>query len=195
MSDQESLQCLFDRFRGGDQDAATDIWNRFEDSIVRLADQQIGPHMRSKIQPESVMLSVMELALQKIADGKYRADSPDNFWNLLRRITGNKIRNRVERYSAEKRDFRRNVSLEDDDSIAFQDEGPSPAEKVELAETLEVMRSKLKPPSQEVFDLMLEGHGEKDIAEKLQVSPHTARRRMKRIFDLAKEQAATDAGE
>lgn len=193
MSEQESLQILFDRFRGGDQEAAGEIWKRFEDSIVRLADQQIGPLMRSKIQPESVMLSVMELALKKIGEGKYRANNSEDFWNLLRRITNNKIRSKVVRFTAEKRDIRRNVRLEDEYAhLEIMQEGPMPQEKAMLAEALANVRSKLKPSNQEVFDLMLQEDSDKEIAEKLEISPHTARRRMQWILDLTKKWALED---
>jgi DNA-directed RNA polymerase specialized sigma24 family protein len=185
---RESLQILLDRWQTGDQTAATDIFERYQQRIVQRAKQRLGPVLRTKVQPESIMLLVLESALRGIAEGRYAAENSRAFLNLLDQVTENKIRKKWEYYIAQKRDIRREVRAEQAVETA---ELPQPHRPIDeaavLADELEKIRSRLKLSLFAVFQLLLEGHSYEEIAERLGLSWHTIYRRVKRIEELMKE--------
>ena len=192
MSDRKSLQALLDCHREGDETAARKIYQLYEERLVRLADRRIGRRLRPHVQPESIMLLVLESALGGIAKGKYNVDLSGSLWNLLEKITDNKIRKKWTHFTAKKRDIRREVRPEDDDEKGVPEPAPcdpSPEEAVILADQLEKIRSRLKPSDFEILELQLQGYSHPQIAKQLGCARQTVRYKAKRIEQLLRNWA------
>ena len=58
VSNSETLTGLLDRWRAGDESAATAIYRRYEERLTRLAERRISPLLQPHVQPESIMLEV-----------------------------------------------------------------------------------------------------------------------------------------
>jgi len=65
----------------------------------------VGPVLRAKVQPESIMLQVLHSVLNGIAEGRYAAENSGAFLNLLDKITENKIRKKWEYYFTQGRNI------------------------------------------------------------------------------------------
>jgi RNA polymerase sigma factor (sigma-70 family) len=147
------------------------------------------------VQPESVMLLVLESALGGIAAGRYSADKSGSLWGLMRKIADNKIRNKWEHLTAQKRDIRRSPQPDRDDQMpeaAYH--GPLPDEAAILAEELDRIRSRLKPADFEILQLQLEGLSNPEIAERLGCARQTIRYKAKRIEESIRRWAESDSG-
>jgi len=193
MSRCQSLSELLDRWRGGDQAAAIDIYKRYEQRLVRLAERRIGRQLQAHVQPESVMLLVLESALSGIAAGRYSADKSGSLWGLLQKIADNKIRKRWEHLTAQKRDVRRSPQPQrDGQPFEPAAASPPPEEAAILAEELERIRRRLKPADFEILALQLEGLSNPEIAERLGCARQTIRYKAKRIEDTLRRWAETE---
>jgi DNA-directed RNA polymerase specialized sigma24 family protein len=181
----ESLQVLLDRWHSGDQAAATEIYDRYQERIAQRARRRLGPLLRTKVQPESIMLLVLESVLEGIAQGNYAAENSGEFLNLLDQITENKIRNKWEFHIAQKRNIQREVRLdgvlEANEPARRQD---SPENAAILADELEKIRLRMKPQLFQVFQLLWEGCSLEEIADQLGVYYTTVWRRANRIQEL-----------
>jgi RNA polymerase sigma factor (sigma-70 family) len=185
----DSLETLLERWRCGDQTAATAIFNRYRDRIVELARRRIGPKLGSRVDPEDVMISVIDTVLRRARDGRYVVDTNGSLWKLFRKVTENKIRRYAEYVNA----GIRNRKAEEEWPIAdLPDDAPPPEEAVILADELERIRSRLKPESFEIFQLLLQGRSIREIAEQLNCSQHTVRSRVKQIQELLANWAEVD---
>jgi RNA polymerase sigma-70 factor (ECF subfamily) len=193
MSHDRSLTELLDRWRAGDQAAAVEIFNRYEQRLVNLAERRIGRHLRAHLQPESVMLLVLESALGGIAAGRYSVDMSGSLWGLMRRITDNTIRKKWESLTSQKRDIRHSSAHTGQNAI-FEpsDDGPSPDEAILLADELERIRSRLKPADFRILELQLDGLSNAEIAERLGCARQTIRYKAKRIEETLRRWAAAD---
>jgi RNA polymerase sigma factor (sigma-70 family) len=190
MGDQESLHDLLDRWRAGDQAAAADLYRRYAPRLRSLARQQIGPRLRPRLDPDDVMLSVLDTVLRRIARGEYAVDHSGTLWNLLEAIAKNKIRKQAEFHGAGKRDVGREVHLSPDDVPADAlGREPAPEEAAVLADELEKIRQRLSPGDFEIFQLQFAGHTWPEIADRLHCARQTVRYKAQRIERLLRQWA------
>jgi RNA polymerase sigma-70 factor, ECF subfamily len=194
MSSDESLGVMLDRWRNGDQTAAAAIYKRYEQRLVQFAQRHIGKHLQPHVQPESVMLLVLESALGGIAAGRYSADKSGSLWGLMRHIADNKIRKKWEHLTAQKRDVRRSPSLGTDERLPEPAADNSPPEDaVILVDELERIRSRMKPADFEILQLQLDGLSNPEIAERLGCARQTIRYKANRIEETLRRWAEADA--
>jgi len=195
MSGNRSLGEVLERLQAGDQAAATEVYRMYHERLVRLAQRRIGPRLRRHVQAESVMLSVLEAALAGLAEEKLAAPASGSLWNLLERMTENKIRKKWEYFTAGKRDVRREVHAEGSDPLAEPGpRQPTPEEQAALADQLQKLRGRLKEADLEVFEGLVEGYSYAEIARRLGCSRHQVRYRAKRVEQVAGNLSRDRAG-
>jgi RNA polymerase sigma factor (sigma-70 family) len=195
MPAHDSLADLLQRWRSGDQSAAAAIYARYEQRLLNLASRRISPRLRARIDPEDIMLSVMNTVLRRLGQGQYSVDPSGTLWNLVQAIAENKIRKQAEHHGA----GMRNVGAEavgdgEVGSLEASPNGMSPEEAAILADELEDIRKRLKPANFEVFELMLEGYSLSDIGRRLGRARQTVRYRAERVKELLDERAREDRG-
>lgn len=178
---EESLGILLDQWRSGNQFAATKLFERFYERLLYAVTPRIRPELRRKVQPESVVLFVMEVMLRRIQAGAIPVESSGGFLRVARTIAERRICNQWEYWTAMIRD----ILLEryGDEEHALPD--PTiPAESVAhaaVADLLEKLQRNLPAKLFQVLELSLEGYSQGEIAQKLQVARHTIGRWQKEI--------------
>ena len=101
-SDRELLQ----RLRGGDQDAAGQLYHRYARRLLAFAKARCtGPVLRG-LDAEDVVQSVFRSFFRKAALGMYDVPDHEELWKLLMVIALNKLRDALDYHQAAKRDVR-----------------------------------------------------------------------------------------
>ena len=168
MSSNGSLNDLLDRWRAGDQTAAADIYKRYERRLLRLVDHKLGQHLQGRVDPEDVMLSVLDTVLVRIAKGQYSVNPAGTLWNLLQFVAQNMIRKQAEFHGAGKRAVQREVDGDIDGlRQSLSSAGPGPEDAALLADELTRIRERLSLGDFRIFELRLQGYTNPEIARQL----------------------------
>jgi RNA polymerase sigma-70 factor (ECF subfamily) len=180
MATDDSLGVVLDRWRAGNQDAAADIYRRYEAQLVRDAGRKMSPKLHARFDPDDVMLSVMRTVMVRIRRGEYPSVSTSSqFGRLVNKILDNKVRKQAEFHRAKKRDVQAEMALELE---WLPEQGTwTPEDMAILASELDRIRSRLKPSFVETLDLLLQGYSHPEIAEKLNLTRQAVRYRSERI--------------
>src|SRR5438067_192126 len=110
MAPDDSFQDLMQRLRGGDEVAATILFQRFARRLIGLARHQLDQRLRGKLDAEDVVQSVFKSFFPRFADGCFELDGWEDLWALLTVITLRKCGRRVEYFRARRRDVRREAT-------------------------------------------------------------------------------------
>jgi len=174
------------RLQAGDQQAAWEIFERFVDRLIALAESRLGKKLRRKIDPEDVVQSVFKSFFARQAKGQYHATSWDELWGLLAAITIHKCGHKIEHFSAARRD----VSIEGSASFftkrshaawEFAAREPTPAQALILNETIDALLRPLNERERQIVLLTLEGWTTTEIGSEVKCSERTARRVLNRV--------------
>jgi len=195
MSENGTLSNLLDQWRAGDQSAATDIYQRYEKRLLRLVDHRMGRHLQARVDPEDVMLSVLDTVLVRIAKGQYSVSPAGTLWNLLQFVANNKIRKQAEFHGAGKRDVQQEIGGNADEMFqSLSSDGPGTDDAALLADELARIRERLSPADFEILDLRLQGLGNPDIAERLGCARQTVRYKANRMDERLRAWADSEDG-
>src|SRR5438552_8618864 len=121
MPDDYSFDELMARLRVGDNDAATQVFNRFANRLIELARRRLNPQIRQKLDAEDVLQSVFRSFFAHQAAGQLTGlESWDNLWAWLVVITMRECGRRINYFHTASRDVQREVPTppSDDDSDA-----------------------------------------------------------------------------
>jgi RNA polymerase sigma-70 factor, ECF subfamily len=174
-----SDRSLVIRLRNGEDDAATEFYERYVKRLFGLVHQQMADHLRAAVQPEDIVQSVFKSVFRGLTTGDYDAPQSGSLWHLIAIVAVHKVRRNARKRTATKRDDRRNQPLD-----ALEDSGlvgsASPEEfEAALREAIEG----LKPLEQEVAMLRVQGLTVEEISSKLQRS----RRGIERTLHIIRE--------
>ena len=100
---------LVRRAQSGDAGALNDLFTRYHSLMVEMARKRLGPRLRSKEEPDDLAQTTFREATRDFANYEYRG--PDSLVRWLMQILQNKIRDKAEFYSANKRDQTRERTL------------------------------------------------------------------------------------
>ena len=175
-SDEEPNQdiILLEKFRNGDEEAATSLFHRYVRRIAHVAQKQCATELQSRLDSDDVIQSVFRTFFRRVATGQYQVPSGEELWKLLVVITLNKIRSLGEHHRAAKRDIRSTTSGED--WIAQSQDLHAGQELTELRLLIEEILNKLPETQQKMVQLRLEGHEFKEIAEQVGRSKRSVER-------------------
>lgn len=175
-----SDQILLRKFKGGSEDAATEIFLRYARRIHGLADAQIGTDLKSRFDGDSIVQTVFRTFFRRAKDGQYDVASGDDLWKLFLVISLNKIRRNAGFHRADKRDPKRTVSIHDaeKDEACFDQSSLSV-----LTLTIEEIVEKLPENHQQIVQFRIDGMTVEEIAEKTK----TARRTVERVLQSFRE--------
>lgn len=194
MANQASLYELLNRWRQGDQAAATAIYHRYERRLIDFADRNINKKLQQRVGPESIALTVLESVLKRLATGEYSVDPNKSLWNLLQVIANNKIRRYAEYHHAGRRDVDKDIHINQTEdsagggfSAVIIPHEPTPEETAILADELEKIRSRLKSADFEIFQLTFQGYSYSEIAKQLGCARQTVRYKVKRIEEIIRK--------
>ncbi len=129
---------LVRRAQEGDSEALNDLFTRYHGVMVEQARRRLGPRLRAKEEPDDLAQTTFREAARDFA--RYRYQGAGSLLRWLIQILQNKIRDRAEFYSADKRDTGKERSMEvsddDADGGVRTVEPPAP----DLSVTMQVQR-------------------------------------------------------
>jgi RNA polymerase sigma-70 factor (ECF subfamily) len=193
MAEQASADELLERWRGGDEAAATELYERYARRLYFLASGQMGERLRRRLAPDDIVQSAFRTFFRRADQWQFQQDKAGAIWHLLVRITLNKIRSKGIHHAAQKRDVGAEFALADDDfDPALVVHEPTPDEAAELADVIEVTIDSLDDKETRALELALQGFTASEIASQVGCSRWTVRRLLDRIGHRLLEQLKPD---
>lgn len=199
----ESVTAWIGDLKQGHDDATQKIWERYFERLVRVASRKLGSAPRRIADEEDVAVSVFNTLCEGAAAGRFdQLSDRDDLWKLLTAIAGMKAVDQIRRQTAKKRGGEkvRGESIVGTSQMAgfdqFIHDEPTPEFLAVMDEQQQAMFGALPDPSQQaVARLRLEGHGNEDIAEKLNMSLRSVERKLKVIREIWTTVIETNAAE
>jgi RNA polymerase sigma-70 factor (ECF subfamily) len=177
MTDDPLLD-LVERWRGGDEQAADELFRRYMDQLVSLARNQMTSRLSQRIDPEDVVQSAFRSFFVASRAGRFELRQGGDLWRLLVAITLNKLHDQFKRNDSGKRDSKRETPLNKELLLARD---PTPLEAMTLAEEVETLLRGLGKLDRQVLELRLQGDTRAAIAEKTGRSERTITRILERV--------------
>jgi RNA polymerase sigma factor (sigma-70 family) len=181
-------------YRGGDDGAAARLWERYFRRMVGLARGRLQVlRGRSAADEEDVALSAFAAFCQAVRKDRY-PDMKDrgDLWRVLVAFTCNKARDLIDRETAARRPRAQG------DAGLEQAAAPAapPDVAAEMAEQFQLFLTSVGDERMlEAAVLRMEGHETKEIADRLGVSPPTARRWLALLRAQLEEQLGERPGQ
>jgi RNA polymerase sigma factor (sigma-70 family) len=174
---------LPEQLRAADGQAATEIFARYAQRLGRLAERHLNGRLRSRVDGEDIVQSVMQTFFKRSARGEFQIDSSAQIWQLLVRITLMRVRAKARQHTADRRNVMAEQAVGDAPDAEVRGRDPDPVDAAILVETIQQLVSDLPPLYAQVLELRLAGYSAGEIAERAQVS----RRTVYRAIELLQE--------
>lgn len=182
---------LLSRVRGGDAAAAEELVRTYEPELrrairVRLTDARL----RRMVDSIDICQSVLAGFFVRTAAGQYDIQTPEELLKLLVTMARNRVIDWARRSQADRRDGRRDVSIEGDDGqqMQFASNQPGPASVLISRELLDQVRSRLAPEELKLMEQRAEGLDWNQIAEQTGDQANAVRMRLTRALDRVAEE-------
>ena len=201
MSSEGSVTGWLSQLKGGDPDAAQQLWQRYFARLVGLARLRLEGTPRRAADEEDVALSAFNSFCDGVQKGRFpRLDDRDDLWRLLVTLTARKAFDQVRDEHRLKRgggavlgqsalkaaggdagsEFERFVGRE-----------PTPESAALVAEECRRLLARLKTDELRTIAVWkMEGYTNDEIAAKLDCAPSTVERKLQRIRAQWEEEAA-----
>ncbi|WP_242631980.1 ECF-type sigma factor [Rubripirellula amarantea] len=191
---------LLDLVRQGDEEATTELWEKYFQQLVRIAARRLPANLRRTGDEEDIALSAFQSFIAGIRRDQYPdLSGPDNLWGLLITLTGRKAHAHLRHQTRQKRG---GGSIRGES--VFMDQGGerrgdgiggvtgdqhAPDIHVELAEACEGLLSQLADEQlRQIAIMRMDGYLVDEIAEKLTMSKRAVERRLQLIRKLWSEE-------
>lgn len=179
-SDPEVTLAWLGQLADGKPDAVEQFWERYGDSLQRVAERQIASWLRRRVDPEDVVQSACRTFFRRASAGDFSLATKDDLWRLLLTITLNKVRMQARFHTRDRRSISKEQAISD--NPAWQPaEWDHAIEQVDLRDMLEKAFSEHDDERQRVLQMWLESHTQAEIAATIGCSERTVRRIQERI--------------
>ena len=184
-SNDTSFHTLIDRVRSGNEEAAKELVDTYGASLQRAVRRTLNRRLRRQFDS----LDFVQLAWSsvfRVRDGLDRFETPEQLTAFLVKLARNKVCEETRRrLMTEKYNVNRELPLsalktEEEPTVAGEGE---PMEMAMAREQLEHLVKDKWPRHRRIVELRLEGLGNGEIAERLQIAPSTVRRVLDRLYD------------
>lgn len=166
------------RMRSGDDAAASEVFYRFVNRLLTLAQGRLHPLLCSRLDPEDVVQSVFRTFFRRCTDGQFLLANWDNVWRVLASITVRKCARKNSRLG------RKIVSTDTPNDSALRAacaREPTPEESAAFLDTLEELMRDLPQRERAIFTLRLQGYGTQDISNELGCTVRKVQRVLQQI--------------
>jgi RNA polymerase sigma-70 factor (ECF subfamily) len=188
-----SDQSLLRRFRGGQPDAATELYLRYAARLRALASGQVAPDLAPRLDPDDIVQSVFRTFFRRAAQGQYDVPEGEDLWKLFMIIALHKIRSAATFHRAAKRDVRATATGLPDAPAEEQLAAPDELALATLRMVIDELLSDLPPSMRTIVELRVEGHEVEEIARRTQRSRRSVERALHefraRLSPLIREDA------
>ena len=182
---------LLAQVRGGDAAAAEELVRTYEPELrrairVRLTDARL----RRLVDSIDICQSVLAGFFVRTAAGQYDIQTPEELLKLLVTMARNRVIDWARRSQADRRDGRREVSIEGEDGqqMQFASNQPGPASVLVSRELLEQVRSRLSTDELKLMEQRAEGLNWNEIAETTGDQANAVRMKLTRALDRVAEE-------
>lgn len=195
MSTSTSFKNLIEQAAAGREDAAVKIVDQHTDALVRIARQRIGKKLGQRVEPEDILQSVYRSFFVRLQEGQYEIEKGRDLWNLLVRMTVNKICRKATFHQREKRDFKQEQTPSSESSavpladLARADD-PGPEDAVLLVEAVQELLLDMREKDRPVVELRLQGYTTVEIAKQTGRAERSVRRILERLKASLQQSAA-----
>ena len=183
---------LVGRLRNGDPQAAEEIFTRYAQRLICLAEQQLSRKLAARLDGADVVQSVFRTFFRRSAVGEFRIDSSAELWRLLVQITVRKARAHGRQHTAGIRDVAAEVPGGSSAVIHAVAHEPGPAEAAALVDQIQDLLRGLPALYCDLLQLRLEGYSVSDTATRLGVSRRTVHRGLHLLQQRLTRSAASE---
>ena len=201
MEERQQVSKLFPKIAEGDDQAIEALWDRYFESLVRVASRKLDGMAQRAVADEDVALSALMSFVTGMKQHKFEGlRNRNELWKLLVTITARKATSYRRRAYAQKRGGGRvrgesifmGTNPESDREVGIgqvlSDE-PTPEMANMVVENCQEMLDLLEPNSRRIAILTLEGYSPLEISRELDCARRTVERKLERI-----RQKWTEAG-
>jgi RNA polymerase sigma-70 factor (ECF subfamily) len=175
----DSFAEFLTRLQSQDDEAATELFARFANQLIVLAQRHIGARLRHKVDPEDVVQSAYKSFFCRYGAGNLNVTNWASLWGLLTLITVRKCAERAAYHSAECRDAAREQPLAPGEEAGAWlqpfDREPTPLEAAVLSEIVAQLLADLDEDERPILELSLQGYTTREISEQLGWAERTVR--------------------
>jgi RNA polymerase sigma-70 factor (ECF subfamily) len=175
--DDPSDRSLLEELRGGDEQAAAQLYQRYAQRLRALAEKKTGKDLANRFDSEDVIQSVFRSFFERARNGLYDVPTGGDLWPLLLVIALQKVRAYGTHHRAGRRDVRRERVSDEGETVCLVSqrirvEEPQSLLKLIAEETLD----QLPALHRQVARWRLEGYDHQEIANKTGRSKRTIER-------------------
>ena len=195
MPDSTDFAEFLRRVRGGDADAATELFHRYEAVIRREARMRLSdPRLGRLLDSGDVCQSVLASFFVRAAAGQYDLEAPAQLVALLAVMTRNKVAFAARKQNAQRRDARR-LEAGDVNDMGVADPGASPSRIAAGRELLALVHDRLSDDERLVADRRAAGAGWAEVAAELGGTADGRRMQLTRALDRVSRELGIDEGD
>jgi RNA polymerase sigma-70 factor (ECF subfamily) len=188
-----SDRSLLRRFRGGEADAATELYLRYAERLRLLAQGQCAADLTPRVDADDIVQSVFRTFFRRVSQGQYDVPGGEDLWQLFLVIALHKIRSTAKYCRAAKRDVRVTVSGLADAAADRRLAAPDEMAMATLRLVIDELLDALPPSMRAIVELRIEGHEVGEIARRTQRSRRSVERALQefrtRLSPLIREDA------
>jgi len=167
---------LLERYRLGNSDAATLIYQRYAGRLRAVLESRWDRELKSRLDADDILQSAFCSFFRRAAEGDYHVPPGDELWTLLVSIAINKLHSAQDYHRALKRDVSATTSTEAlEEGIPFP-RAPDARASVELRWLIGELIHPLPAVQQRIIQLRLDGHEVAEIARRTTRSKRTVER-------------------
>jgi RNA polymerase sigma-70 factor (ECF subfamily) len=181
-----SDRSLLQRFRHGDEDAATELYRRYAPRLHLLLQRHCSSGLTRRVDADDIVQSVFCAFFERARKGLYDIPDSEDLWQLLMVIALNKLRTKRSFHHAARRDVRRTAPHDHLHGQAEQDNADGALLRLAFEEALQRMGGH----ERQMVELLIEGHEVAEIARTVGRSKRTvernlqaARRKLSRLLE------------
>jgi RNA polymerase sigma-70 factor (ECF subfamily) len=178
---EPSDRSLLARLRGGQQQAATDLYQRYAHRLRALVRARCSPQLARRLEPDDIVQSVFRRFFHRVLQGDYDVPPGEELWGLFLVIALNKIRTEEAFHRAGKRDVRLATDTADPGQLAAHDASAI------LQLCVEDALGQLPPLHRSMVELRIEGHEVAEIAKQTGRSKRTVERILQDVRSRLRE--------
>jgi RNA polymerase sigma-70 factor (ECF subfamily) len=167
---------LLRRFRGGQPDAATELYLRYAERLRALAAEQVAPDLGPRLDADDIVQSVFRTFFRRAALGQYDVPEGEDLWKLFMIIALHKVRSAATFHRAAKRDVRATAASLTDARTELHLAAPDELALATLHMVIDELLSSLPPSMRTIVELRIEGYGMEEIVRRTQRSLRSVER-------------------
>ena len=172
---------LLRRFRGGSQDAATELYVRYAHRLRALVKARCSTELSRRLEPDDIVQSVFRRFFRRVSQGDYDVPAGEELWGLFLVIALNRIRAAEAFHRASKRDVRVTVPDVVPHTPAEAARGHDETAYTVLQMTIQDALERLQPGQRQMLELRVQGYEVAEIATQTGRSKRTVERNLQEI--------------